>query len=350
MRFPALAVIEVTSLAAGFISGCVLAWAGIGYWALVAQQVITAACGLVMTWLVSRWRPHMPSLNSGVRPMVTFGAHLSLADLIVMFSTGMDSILIGRFFGAVPLGLYTRAQVLLARPIQQVITPTNAVLIPVLSRLQSDPQRYRYSYMQAYGGLALIVFSFSAMCFALAKPLVLVILGSKWTGVIPMFAGFALLAVSWPLGEICAWIYESQGRGRDQLRNHTAAGVVTIVSYVIGLRWGPLGVVSVAAIMSLFVRLPIVYFIAGRSGAVRTRDLWMGFLSYLPCWGTVFLATATTERLLLNAPPIVQLIVCVPIGLSVGTALMLLFPRPRQSAFFAGGKIKSALRARFAAA
>ena len=50
--------------------------------------------------------------------------------------------------------------------------------------------------MQAYGGLALIVFSFSAMCFALAKPLVLVILGSKWTGVIPLFAGFALLAVS----------------------------------------------------------------------------------------------------------------------------------------------------------
>ena len=34
-----------------------------------------------------------------------------------MFSTGMDSILIGRFFGAVPLGLYTRASVLLARPI-----------------------------------------------------------------------------------------------------------------------------------------------------------------------------------------------------------------------------------------
>ena len=130
MRFPALAVIEVSSLAAGFISGCVLAWAGVGYWALVAQQVVTAAFGLVIFMLVSRWRPHMPSLNSGVRPMVTFGAHLSLADLIVKFPAGMDSILIGRFFRAVPLGLYTRAPVLLARPIQQVITPTNAVLIP----------------------------------------------------------------------------------------------------------------------------------------------------------------------------------------------------------------------------
>lgn len=350
MRFQALAVIDVTSMAIGFVSGVVLAWFGFGYWALVAQQVLTAAAGLVMTWVISSWRPHLPSKNSGVRPMVSFGAHLSLADFISSLTFSSDSILIGRFFGAAPLGLYTRAQVLLSRPIQQVITPTNSVMIPVLSRLQSDPQRYRRSYMQAYDGLALMVFSFSAMCFALSKPIVLVILGPKWTGVIPMLAAFAIVAVSWPLGEICAWLYESQGRGRDQLRNHTAAGMVTIASYLVGLHWGPLGVVTSCAAVGIFIRLPIVYFIAGRSGAVRTRDLWIGFLSHIPCWIAVFLATALVYRTVSQAHPFVQLLVCTPVGLVAGTALMLLFPRPRQSAFFAAGKIKSALLARFAAA
>src|SRR5262249_37412123 len=163
---------------------------------------------------------------------------------------------------AEPLGLYTRANVLLARPIQQVITPVNNVLIPVLSRLQADPERYRRSYMRAYGALALVVFSFAGMCLALARPLVLVILGPKWTGVIPLFAVFTLVAVSAPLSSICSWIYESQGRGPDQLRNHTLAGAVTIVSYLLGLRWGPLGVVTSLAITSLLIRLPIVYYIA----------------------------------------------------------------------------------------
>ena len=58
MRFRALAVIEVSSLAAGFTSGCVFAWAGIGYWALVAQQVVTTAFGLVMTCLLSMAASH----------------------------------------------------------------------------------------------------------------------------------------------------------------------------------------------------------------------------------------------------------------------------------------------------
>ena len=348
MRFRAVAVIDVTSIAIGFASACALAWLGISYWALVVQQLATAVCTFAMTWMISGWRPHMPSRNSGVKPLVTFGAHLSMADFVGQFSANTDSILLGRFFGAAPLGLYTRAQVLLARPIQQVTAPINSVLIPVLSRLQSDPQRYRRSYMQAYGGLALVVFSFSALCLALAKPLVLVILGPNWTGVIPLFAGFTLVAVSGPLGAVCSWIYESQGRGGEQLKNHTAAGLVTIISFLLGLRWGPMGVVTSLAIVSLLIRLPIVYYIAGRSGPIRTRDLWMGFLSHLPCWIAIYFTTSLIYKVVEHAAPVVQLLVCVPIGLGAGAALILLFPHPRHSAFFIGSKINSALKVRFA--
>jgi len=326
MRFPALAVIDVTSTAFGYVSACILAWRGFGYWALVAQQLGTAGCCLAMTWKTSGWRPHRPSRNSGVKPMIGFGARLSLADFMGQFSMNFDSILIGRFFGAVQLGLYTRAQVLLARPVQQVIAPTNSVLIPVLSRLKTDPKRYRRSYMQAYGGLALVVFSFAAMCLALTRPLVLVILGPKWMDVIPLFAAFTFYALSGPLGAICSWIYESQGRGPDQLRNHTAAGVLTILAYLLGLHWGPLGVIVSLSIVSITIRLPVVYWIAGRSGPVRTSDLWSGFISHLPCWVMVFLTTSAIYRVVNHSSPIIQLIVCVPIGLGVGWPSRFCFP------------------------
>lgn len=350
MRFQALALIDITSIAIGFAVACSTAWGGFGYWALVAQQLSYAASGLVLTWCTSGWRPITPKRNSGVSSMLSFGAHLSMADFVAQFSVNSDSILLGRFFGAEPLGLYTRANVLLARPLQQVFTPIGSVLIPVLSRLQSDPERYRRTYMRAYDTLALIVFSFAAMCLALAKPLVLVILGPKWTEVIPLFSAFTLVAVSGPLSIVCTWIYESQGRGRDQLRNHIAAGAVTIVSYLLGLRWGPLGMILALAIVSLVVRLPLMYYFAGRRGPVSTRDLWIGFLSHLPCWGAVFLTTTLAHKTVEHAVPIVQLLVCGPIGLGVGAVLIFMFRRPRQSAFFALSTIKSALmtRVRFA--
>lgn len=347
MRFQALAVIDVTSIGIGFASACLAAWLGYGYWALVAQQVMTAFSTLIMTWCTSGWRPQLPTTNSGVKPLVKFGAHLSLADFIGQISVNSDSVLLGRFFGAEPLGLYTRSNVLLARPIQQVITPLNSVLIPVLSRLQTDALRYRRSFMRAYDTLALIVFTFAAMCFVLSKPLVLVILGAKWTGVIPLFSAFTLVAISGPLASVCTWIYESQARGQDQLRNHVAAGVVTVVSYLAGLPWGPLGVIVSLSIISLFIRMPIVYYIAGREGPVRTRDLWKAFLSHLPCWGVVWITTSCAYKLVEQYAPITQVAVAAPIGLGLGLAVILLFRRPRESVLFAWTTARRALMARF---
>jgi O-antigen/teichoic acid export membrane protein len=334
MRFQTIAMIEVTSMFVGFASACGLAKLGFSYWSLVAQQMLYAISSLLLTWFSSKWRPSMPSRNSGVRPMLTFGAHLTVADFIGLLLINSDSVLIGRLFGAEPLGLYTRANVLLQRPLQQILVPINSVLTPVLSRLQNDSERYRRSFMRAYETLALIIFSFAAICLALSTPLVLVILGQKWRGVIPLFSAFAVVAIALPLSDAAVWLFQSQGRGKEQLHNHAIIGVVGLSSYILGLRWGPLGVVVAIAITTMALRLPIVYYFAGRSGPVGTRDLWMAFLSHLPCWGGVYLATALAQRMMMNASPIVQLIVCVPIGLAAGTLIFLLFRRPRESAFY----------------
>ena len=175
-----------------------------------------------------------------MRPLLSFGAHLTVADFLGRLSVNSDAILIGKFFGAVPLGLYTRASVLLARPLEQVFAPINAVMDPFLARLQSDPERYRRTFLRTFDALAMVVFPFAAICLALSKPLVLVILGPKWTGVVPLFSAFALVAISSPLSSVVSWLYQSQGRGQDQLRSHAAAGFVTVVAYVVGLIYGGL--------------------------------------------------------------------------------------------------------------
>ncbi|HVZ82749.1 MAG TPA: lipopolysaccharide biosynthesis protein [Terracidiphilus sp.] len=334
MRFSALALIDVASAAIGFAVACWLAWRGFSYWALVIQQLVTAAFNLIFTWFASGWRPGMPTRDSSVLPMIRFGAHLSLADFLGQFSANCDNIVIGRFYGAAPLGLYTRANILLMRPLQQVLMPMSSVLNPVLSRLQDDPKRYRHSFLRAYDTLAVIVFSFSAMCFVLARPLVLVILGSKWDAVVPLFAAASLVALSVPFTFLGPWAYESQGRGQDQLRNHTITGAIAIAGYFAGLPWGPLGVIVATAIIGVAIRLPIIYYIAGRQGPVSTGDLWAGYWAHLPCWGAVFVGTFFLYRGVGHLRPILQLLVCMPLGVGIGVALMLLLPRPRASVFY----------------
>lgn len=346
MRFRSLAVIDVTSMFVGFGTACVLAWIGFAYWALVAQQLSNALACLVLAWSISKWRPTLPRRNSGVRPLLSFGAHLTAADFVARLAVTSDTVLVGRFFGAYSLGLYTRASVLLVRPLQQVLTPITSVMDPVLARLQGDPERYRRTFLRAFDALALVVFPFSAICLALARPLVLVVLGSKWTGAIPLFSAFALTAISAPLIAPVFWLYQSQGRGQDQLRSHTIAGLVTVAAYVVGLLWGPRGVILSLAVATAAIQMPIVYYIGGRRGPVSTTDLWRAYLFQMPAWGTVYLATLLTRTVFASAIPIVQLLVGALIGLMVGGSLALLFRHSRESAMYALNAVKTVLMQR----
>ncbi len=344
MRFRAKAVIEVTSTCVGFSIACLLAWAGINYWALVAQQVMYSVAVLVLTWSVSRWRPSLPSRGSGIRPMLSFGAHLTVADFAVRTVANFDSILIGKLFGAVQLGLYTRAYVLLARPLDQVTAPIGAVIDPVLARLQSDPERYRSTFLRTMDTMAIIIFPFSAICFALSSPLVLVVLGPKWTGVIPLFSAFSLFAIAWPLASVVCWLYQSQGRGKDQLISHSITSVLLVLSYVVGLYLaGPLGLILSVAVMTATVNLPIVYYIAGRTGPVSTGDLWSSFFLHLPAWGTVYVGTLLARMAASNLSPLMQVLVCMPTGLLVGGALLMPFRRFRENFLFTVKGLKGTL-------
>jgi PST family polysaccharide transporter len=227
--------------------------------------------------------------------------------------------------------------------LEQLLAPLSAILIPVLSRLQSDPERYRRTFIRAYDTLALTAFPFAALGLVLAEPLVLVVLGPKWNGVVPLFAGFTLVALSLPLSIPASCLFMSQGRGRDLLQTYSLLSFVTVAAFVIGLPWGPLGVVLALAAASLVIRLPILYYLAGRRGPVRTADLWKGFVAYLPCWGAVYAATALAHGMLGAAPPLVQVLVCAPAGLAGGAVAVLVFERPRASAFYTWQTVRHSL-------
>ena len=89
---------------------------------------------------------------------------------------GADSLLIGRCFGAVAIGLYTRGSILLLRPLEQLMVPIYAVLIPALSRIQDQDERYRRTFLQVFEAIALITFPFTGLFLALSHPVTLAVL------------------------------------------------------------------------------------------------------------------------------------------------------------------------------
>ena len=315
MRFKSLALIEVGSMAFGVAVAIVMAMMGYRYWALVGSSLAMEIGGLLITFSVSRWCPGRPSRGAGIRPLVSFGAHRTAGDFVMSLSRGCDNLLIGRFYGSVAVGLYSRASALLIRPLELFLGPINAVFVPALSRLQSQPQRYRATFIRLYEAIALFGFVSAGLFLASARPLTLVLLGPKWESAAAIFGGFTIAALCVPLSNASAWLFTSQGRGRDMFVAQAINSGFTVVSFIVGLPFGPVGVAIAFSLSFLIVRIPIYYYTAGRKGPVKTADLWMVFLRHLPIWVVTFFVTWLVSLPLAKFPPIIQLLFCIPAGL-----------------------------------
>ena len=287
-------------MAAGILTGIGMALLKCGSWSLVGMQLATPMLALILTWSASRWRPQLPTRRSGTRSLLSFGANLTASSFLWSLARGSDSLLIGRFFGSAPLGLYTRAAALLNRPLEQAMGPLEAVFVPTFSRLQAQPERYRRMAFQVYDSMAVGSFPIAGMLLALAHPLTLVVLGPKWESASMIFAGFTLVALYVPIASVAGWLLSSQGRGRDYMVLSSIVSSVTVLFFLVGLRFGPVGVAMSYSLSCLLVQLPVAYYVVGRRGPVTTGDLWSRFFMHLPLWGVVCGATWLTRALVSN--------------------------------------------------
>lgn len=333
LQFKSVAAIDIGSAFVGLVTGIVMGRMGWKYWSLVWMQVSTVIAELVLTLCISRWRPQRPTRGTGTKSLLHFGASLTVASIFRRLASGCDSLLLGRWFGADAVGLYSRGSMLLAAPIDQLITPLESVFTPILSGLQEDPARYRRTFLQVYGAVAMLSFPGAALLLGLSRPLVLTLLGPRWEQVIPIFSGFTVAALYLPLYYAVMWLLNTQGRGKDIMVTGLIFSVSTVLAIVIGLPFGAFGVALSVSCVGLLVRLPIQYWIVGRSGPVSAADLWAVVLRYLPNWVIVVAATYLTSRAMpSHSAPILQLCICAPAGVLAALLTTWAVPAQRREA------------------
>jgi hypothetical protein len=119
MKFGALALRGILAMAVGMAVGIAAAIAGVGYWALVAQQGASAAAGTIILWWRSGWRPAAPLSIRKIRHSLSFGGFITVSNFVGYFNANLDVILLGRRFGEATVGLSSRGP----GPVEQAAGP-----------------------------------------------------------------------------------------------------------------------------------------------------------------------------------------------------------------------------------
>jgi len=256
MRFGRQATATLCGAVMQFVVAVILAVEGFRYWSLAWSQLAGGATSSGLLFVLSPFRPGWPSRGTGLRAMLRFGGDITAFNFVNYFQRNLDNILIGRFWGAGPLGVYSRAYALLMFPITNLRGPINAVAFPALSRLRDQPAAYRAYYLRATSVLALLSMPLTAYLFVAAEPVIELLLGPQWLGVAPVFSFLALAAFIQPASGFAGSVMLSLGQGQRYFRIGLFNAVVVSISFVVGLPWGPTGVALSYAIVNYLILYP----------------------------------------------------------------------------------------------
>jgi O-antigen/teichoic acid export membrane protein len=273
MRFTTGVRIDILSATIGSVVAIGMAALGCGYWSLICQNISLALVGTVATWIAIPWIPGRPRWTSEIRSMLRFGGTVSLNSFVVYIAYNTEKILLGRFWGAAPLGLYTRVYQLANLPVQSLTGAVGGVAFPALSRLQGDAPRLRRSYLKAHSLVVCLTVPVVLSCALFSNEIVQILLGPKWTGAAVILRLLSPTVLVFALVNPLNWFLRATGQVGRSLRIALLIAPVVIFGVAVGLRHGPSGVALGYSAAMVLLAVPLVFWARYGTG-ISGRDYW----------------------------------------------------------------------------
>ncbi len=275
MRFRALIMIDVSAQAVGTLVGISTAFAGMGYWSLVSMQLTQVGFTLALVAVAAQWLPGLPRRGQHMREFWSYGWNLVGTQFLTFLTSNIDTLVVGRRFGVMPVGIYDRAYRLLTVPLSQLRNPSTTVALPILSRIQDDVDRFGAFLVRGQLVLGYTILPLLAFAGGAAEPLIQVCLGSGWDDAAPIFTLFAIGGALTTLAYVGYWVYLARGLTRRLLEYTLMSSSFRITSILVGSHWGVLGVAGAVALAPA-VLWPLSLWWLSRVTSLPLRALWLG--------------------------------------------------------------------------
>lgn len=243
------------SIIASSVSGVIaiaMAYYGFGVWALVAQRLIRQTLYSLLFWILNKWRPLMLFCKQSFNELFGFGSKLLISALINNIYLNIYQVIIGKYFSTHQLGYYTRANEFNNLPSQNICTVISRVTYPVLAAQQDDIPRLRENYKKLIRMTTFVSFILMLGMAAIAEPLILTLIGSKWQQSIIYLQILCFSGMLYPLQALNLNMLQVQGRSDLFLKIEILKKIVVIPVILAGIIWG-IKTLLVGMVISSFI-------------------------------------------------------------------------------------------------
>ena len=278
LAFELLSKIELFASTAAFITAIMLAIYGYGVWSLVFQAIVNVFVSTSLLLFFSKWKPKFLFKYSEVKLVAHYSLNLLGFNAVNYFARNSDYFLIGKYLGENELGHYYLAYRLMLYPIQNITMVISRVLFPSFSLIKNDDNKFRYMYTQVTNGIALITFPMMTGLALVSYNFSEVFIKSGWDSNLVA----QLIIILAPIGALQSVIstvgniYQAKGKTNWMFRWSLFYTSITIIGFVIGLKWGVIGVAVCYLITNLLMLYP-VFAIPFRLIDMKVFDFFKSF-------------------------------------------------------------------------
>ena len=224
----------IASLSSGVI-GIGMALAGLGVWSLVGQQLSRQLLNTLFLWIYCTWRPAWEFSMQSFKELFGFGSKLLLSGLLDTVFKEIYSLVIGRCYTSAQLGQYTRANQFNQIFSSNLTAVIQRVSYPVLSSIQDESERLREAYRKVIKSTMLISFACMLGLAAVARPLILILIGEKWLPAVGFLQIICFSGMLYPLHAINLNILQVKGRSDLFLRLEIIKKIIAVGPLVLGV-------------------------------------------------------------------------------------------------------------------
>lgn len=212
LRFKSMAIITIASQLITGAIGLYMAYTGWGVWALVFQAIAGSLARLIMIEGYLRWIPKLTFSKVSFRHMFSFGSKILISGLINTIYSNLYTLVIGRVFSARDVGFYNRANQFSFLPSTTILNIFMKVAYPLMAKVQDDTDKLKQAYKKFLRVPIFILWPVLFGLIALAKPLILILLGAKWLPCVPLLQVLCIGSFFEPLTHINLNILYVKGR------------------------------------------------------------------------------------------------------------------------------------------
>lgn len=273
----------------GFMVGVSMAIVFKSYWALVGGALASQLAGVIMSYCVVRYRPRFAL--SRARELWSFSIWITLGQIVNTLNWRLDHFLISSFISPRALGVYTVGDNLASLPTRESVGPLEKALFPGLRHVVDEPERLRRTYIRAQGLITMIALPIGFTCGALAEPLVMLVLGPKWTEAVLVVQVLACVFAFQTLSSAVHPLALAKGQTRMMFMRDMVSFTIRVPIILIGMWWAGLtGIVFGRLISGSLAVLINAQVVKGMLGIPIGRQLlnsWRSVSSVTVMWGAL---------------------------------------------------------------